>query len=33
MNYREACEVLGICEKNTNDMILNEGKKAYYKMR
>jgi len=32
MNYREACEVLGICKKNTNDMILNEGKKAYYKM-
>lgn len=32
MNYREACKVLGICEKNTNDMILNEGKKAYYKM-
>ena len=32
MNYREACEVLGICDKNTNDMILNEGKKAYYKM-
>ncbi len=32
MNYREACEVLGICVKNTNDMILNEGKKAYYKM-
>jgi len=32
MNYREACEVLGICEKNTNDTILNEGKKAYYKM-
>jgi hypothetical protein len=32
MNYREACEVLGICVKNTDDMILNEGKKAYYKM-
>jgi hypothetical protein len=32
MNYREACEVLGICVKNTDEMILNEGKKAYYKM-
>ncbi len=32
MIYREACEILGICEKNTNDMIINEGKKAYYKM-
>ena len=32
MNYREACEVLGICVKNTDHMILNEGKKAYYKM-
>ena len=32
MNYDKACEILGISIKNTNDMILNEGKKAYYKM-
>ena len=32
MDYDKACEILGICRKNTQDMILNEGKKAYYKM-
>jgi hypothetical protein len=32
MNYDRACEILGISKKNTNDMIKNEGKKAYYKM-
>ena len=32
MNYDKACEILGICRKNTQDTILNEGKKAYYKM-
>jgi len=32
MNYNEACDVLGICIKNTNDMILSEGKRAYYKL-
>ena len=32
MDYDKACEILGISIKNTQDMILNEGKKAYYKM-
>ena len=32
MNYDKACEVLGICKKNTRDMILTDGKKAYYKL-
>jgi len=32
MNYDKACKILGISIKNTNDMIINEGKKAYYKM-
>lgn len=32
MNYDKACEILGMCRKNTQDTILNEGKKAYYKM-
>lgn len=32
MNYDKACGILGICRKNTQDTILNEGKKAYYKM-
>ena len=32
MNYSEACEVLGISIKNTNEMILTEGKRAYYKL-
>lgn len=32
MNYNKACEILGICEKNTRNMILDHGKKAYYKM-
>tara|TARA_B100001093_G_scaffold457913_1_gene469992 strand:- start:3940 stop:4833 length:894 start_codon:yes stop_codon:yes gene_type:complete len=32
MDYDEACEVLGICKKNTRDMVLTDGKKAYYKL-
>jgi len=32
MNYEKACEILGISIKNTNDSILTDGKKAYYKM-
>ena len=32
MNYDKACEILGISIKNTTETILNEGKKAYYKM-
>ncbi len=32
MNYDKACEVLGISRKNTRDMILTDGKKAYYKL-
>jgi len=32
MNYDKACKILGISIKNTDDMIINEGKKAYYKM-
>ena len=32
MNYDKACEILGISIKNTNESIINGGKKAYYKM-
>ena len=32
MNYDKACEVLGISRKNTREMILTDGKKAYYKL-
>ena len=32
MNYNEACDVLGISIKNTNEMILSHGKRAYYKL-
>ena len=32
MNYDKACEILDISIKNTTETILNEGKKAYYKM-
>ena len=32
MNYDKACEILGISRKNTDETILNGGKKAYYKM-
>lgn len=32
MNYNKACEILGICKKNTDEMIREDGKKAYYKM-
>tara|TARA_B100000575_G_C23142350_1_gene665222 strand:+ start:6704 stop:7609 length:906 start_codon:yes stop_codon:yes gene_type:complete len=32
MNYDKACEILGISRKNTDEMIREDGKKAYYKM-
>ena len=32
MNYEKACEILGISKKNTDEMIREDGKKAYYKM-
>lgn len=32
MNYDKACEILGISRKNTDEMIREGGKKAYYKM-
>ena len=32
MNYDKACEILGISRKNTDTMIMTDGKKAYYKM-
>ena len=32
MNYDRACHILGISRKNTDDMIREDGKKAYYKM-
>ena len=32
MNYDKACEILGISRKNTDAMIREDGKKAYYKM-
>ena len=32
MDYDKACIVLGICRKNTREMILTDGKKAYYKL-
>tara|TARA_B100000902_G_scaffold394967_1_gene452467 strand:+ start:6694 stop:7599 length:906 start_codon:yes stop_codon:yes gene_type:complete len=32
MNYDKACEILGISIKNTDAMIREDGKKAYYKM-
>jgi len=32
MNYDKACHILGISRKNTDEMIKEDGKKAYYKM-
>jgi curved DNA-binding protein CbpA len=32
MDYEKACKVLGISRKNTREMILTDGKKAYYKL-
>lgn len=32
MDYDKACKVLGISRKNTREMILTDGKKAYYKL-
>lgn len=32
MEYEKACKVLGISRKNTREMILTDGKKAYYKL-
>ena len=32
MNYDKACGILGISRKNTDEMIREDGKKAYYKM-
>jgi hypothetical protein len=32
MDYEHACEILGISKKNTNKMMMEEGKTAYYRL-